>query len=465
MSLTKQQIHFLAGEITPLVQNAQFKQFYRTVDDHYILRLEKEFRHYTLLFCFKTPFVRFHLIEKMPKGVEDPFSDFVNKHLEGSMLVKLEALNEDRIVQWVFKGERQLSLLGEFFSKKANLFLLGKDNSILRSLNATEVINYHLPESPVNLTGKSASPDICLTNKQVDGFYHDLEQKAAFQKEKNSALESVKQKLKRSHKKRLELFSQLKLAQSWQTLQHQAELLLSNMYRWKAGMDKILVLDWENNGTELSIDLDPSIPLSNEIAIRFRKSKKLKASIPYIQGHLLKIESIISECESYLAQVGAYTTFAELDGFKKHSGFQKQAVLTRVEVKEKRAQPYLEYKSASNLSIWVGKSAKDNEKLTFSLSKGSDWWLHVQGFPGSHVIVRVIKNAEPDSEALKDAMQLAIAYSKAKDKGEADIVVTQRKFVSRFGKGQAGKVQISKHKVMKAKFDPARFQQIKERTN
>ena len=79
------------------------------------------------------------------------------------------------------------------------------------------------------------------------------------------------------------------------------------------------------------------------------------------------------------------------------------------------------------------------------------------------LLIKVPKNAQPDAEAMQDAFQLAIAYSKAKDKSEAEILVTQAKFVTRYGKGQPGKVHVSKHKVFHAKFDPKRFQNLKER--
>ena len=59
------------------------------------------------------------------------------------------------------------------------------------------------------------------------------------------------------------------------------------------------------------------------------------------------------------------------------------------------------------------------------------------------MILRIDKNKSPDQEALMDAAQLAFAYSKAKDESAAQVSVTQCKFVSRMGKNQPGKVQIS----------------------
>lgn len=114
------------------------------------------------------------------------------------------------------------------------------------------------------------------------------------------------------------------------------------------------------------------------------------------------------------------------------------------------------------MKIWVGKNAKMNEKLTFQLANGRDWWLHVSGYPGSHVIIKMNKDQEPDPETLKDAFQLALYHSKARDMGEGEICFTQRKYVSRLGRKKTGLVQISKHQTAWIRADPVRLQALKK---
>jgi predicted ribosome quality control (RQC) complex YloA/Tae2 family protein len=60
-------------------------------------------------------------------------------------------------------------------------------------------------------------------------------------------------------------------------------------------------------------------------------------------------------------------------------------------------------------------------------------------------------------------MQLALYYSKAREETTADISVTQCKYVSRYGRGHPGKVQISHHKSLVIKKDPARLKRLKDR--
>ena len=59
-----------------------------------------------------------------------------------------------------------------------------------------------------------------------------------------------------------------------------------------------------------------------------------------------------------------------------------------------------------NKLITVGRNAKENDKITSEMS-GKDYWFHVAGFPGAHVVMK------PGGD--KDlAINLAIKHSKAK---------------------------------------------------
>ena len=55
------------------------------------------------------------------------------------------------------------------------------------------------------------------------------------------------------------------------------------------------------------------------------------------------------------------------------------------------------------MAILVGKTAKDNDHLTFKVGKPDDLWLHARGTLGSHVIIRLEKWQTLPHEMLKDA--------------------------------------------------------------
>lgn len=68
------------------------------------------------------------------------------------------------------------------------------------------------------------------------------------------------------------------------------------------------------------------------------------------------------------------------------------------------------YKSLDGIQIKVGENAKENDDLTFS-SYPNEWWMHIDGGPGSHVVICYEENTIP-KETKRDAALLAVHHSK-----------------------------------------------------
>jgi len=72
---------------------------------------------------------------------------------------------------------------------------------------------------------------------------------------------------------------------------------------------------------------------------------------------------------------------------------------------------------ADGYEILVGRSARDNDRLTFDVAAPQDLWLHVSGTPGSHVVVRNPGGGEVPRPVVKRAAELAAFHSKARAAG------------------------------------------------
>ena len=98
----------------------------------------------------------------------------------------------------------------------------------------------------------------------------------------------------------------------------------------------------------------------------------------------------------------------------------------------------------------VGRSAADNDHLTFRVAKGRDLWLHVAGgMPGSHVVIRNPDNADVPREVLEGAAQLAAWYSKARNARRVEVHWCRAADVSKQRGMPAGKVTIKQFKKIK----------------
>jgi hypothetical protein len=89
--------------------------------------------------------------------------------------------------------------------------------------------------------------------------------------------------------------------------------------------------------------------------------------------------------------------------------------------------------------VWVGRNNADNDRITHRLSNPHDFWFHVVGVPGSHVILRrPTRNAVPKPRALEEAAAIAAYFSKARKLSRVPVVFTERKFVSKPRRGKPG---------------------------
>lgn len=109
--------------------------------------------------------------------------------------------------------------------------------------------------------------------------------------------------------------------------------------------------------------------------------------------------------------------------------------------------PYHIHTSLDGIEIRVGRGASENDELScnFEHRDASDWWLHVAGFPGSHVIIRSGHDDLPEKfpESLKDAAILAAVNSKAAQAGRVQVSYCRARNVSKPPGAKPGMVRLS----------------------
>lgn len=109
------------------------------------------------------------------------------------------------------------------------------------------------------------------------------------------------------------------------------------------------------------------------------------------------------------------------------------------------------FTSPDGLVVLVGLSAADNDVLTFKLAAANDFWLHVAGQSGSHVVVRNPEGLERlPRDTQRFAASLAARHSKARAGGKVGVHVTRVRQVSK-GQGRRlspGKVVLGRYETV-----------------
>ena len=101
--------------------------------------------------------------------------------------------------------------------------------------------------------------------------------------------------------------------------------------------------------------------------------------------------------------------------------------------------------------ILVGKGAKDNDRLTFEIADRDDLWLHVSGWSGSHVILRVPDGSdEPPRDVVDFDAKLAAWHSKARGaRGKVEVHICRAGDVRKPPGFAAGEVRLARFRVVK----------------
>jgi predicted ribosome quality control (RQC) complex YloA/Tae2 family protein len=110
-----------------------------------------------------------------------------------------------------------------------------------------------------------------------------------------------------------------------------------------------------------------------------------------------------------------------------------------------------EYRLPDAWIVLAGRSDADNDVLSLKLAAPNDWWFHVRGVPGSHVVLKARSGREPDRGTLRQAAAVAAYHSKAKSAGVVPVACTQARYVSKPRGAKPGTVQIRKETILKVR--------------
>ncbi|MDP8219375.1 MAG: NFACT RNA binding domain-containing protein [Candidatus Theseobacter exili] len=110
-----------------------------------------------------------------------------------------------------------------------------------------------------------------------------------------------------------------------------------------------------------------------------------------------------------------------------------------------------EYRINDKWIVFAGRTGKDNDLLSLKDADQDDWWFHVRGMSGSHVILKCIEGDEPARKVLESAAAIAAYHSKARNGGIVAVSCTRVRFVSKPRRSKTGTVQIRKETVLKVR--------------
>lgn len=206
------------------------------------------------------------------------------------------------------------------------------------------------------------------------------------------------------------------------------ELLCANLYRAQTGMSEIELEDFYNNMEKVRIPLDKTKNPSQNAQNYFKKYRKMKTAAVVVKEELERAKEEKAYMESVLEAIlraEEEETISEIRRELISGGYVRE---------ENRGKRQKEVPSAplefelEDFSVLVGRNNRQNDMVTFRLSRAEDIWLHVKNMPGSHVLIRAQHREVPDTVILR-AAQIAAYYSGGRESGQVPVDYTEVKNV------------------------------------
>ena len=403
----------------------------------------------------------------------------------GSPFGGLETAIRGRAVIGVDDGERgalSISLGEEGDREPTHVLSLTTDgprvNLLARSVpDGTVLYAHHRDEAPAGPSPPGFHPPRA-THAVDEAGREELRSRIAavfredFDREMRKALDGAERALARRIRS---LETDLGRARERLLDRRRGEILLSHYGEIQRGASRAELPDpyADSPGAKIEIQLDPALSPHENAAVLFRRAKRGERGETQIQDRLTRARKSVealSEMRRALLNQPPKEALGGLESFLREAGLpnsgtrgdQRGSRLGRRTIAAPRARrPGRQSQGAHQLirprtfftsdgwEVWVGRSTAENDLITHRLSNPHDFWLHVVGVPGSHVILRrPSRTAIPKPRTLEEAASIAAYYSKARKLSRVPVIYTERKFVSKPRRGKPGQAICSREREL-----------------
>lgn len=450
-------------------------------------------RHFLLLSC-RPASARASLLETGRESLPSPpaFAQRLRALLLSSRVTGVRLLDEDRqlALELESHGER-FELLLQILPQRSNLYLLDAERRVLAALRPLAETRPELALGEPWRAPASRAP-----SEGVDRFEGEPDERCLFAIEKRYAeveregelgarRRAIEQALRREEKglaRKLEKIDQeLTEAHDATRLEREGELLKGVLSRVRRGAPEVVARDPATDA-DVVIALDPALSPAENLDRIFRRYRKAVRALAQggtrreaIAAALESVRASQRELES-IAGLGEDAAASALEAFAAQGGVSALVAKRAPVAPNRRERPDAErelagrrfparlaprrYRTAGDLEIWVGRSDAGNDFLSTKLARGRDLFFHLDGAPGSHVVLRTEGRVDPPSEAVLDACELAVHFSKQREATRADVHVVPIANVRKPRGAKPGLVTVHGGKTVHLRRTPARLERV-----
>lgn len=311
------------------------------------------------------------------------------------------------------------------FSKYFSGLCIGLNAEEIKDLLELKKLNPAMNDKEYSIFGdliKKGKVYTSTVNEVLDRYYSNIQYTKIVGELKSNLRSVIQNKYKKIKSSLNEINSVRQKRDNTERYKLFGELLMANIYLNK-NFIKEIELENYNTGEKVLIPLDESLSMLDNSKWYYKlytKSKRTKEKT-------LELISSLTETKSYLEDV--LYSIDSADSLEILEEIRSE-ILPEKSTKEKKTSfasitPIV----INGFKIYVGRNNKQNDYLISKLAKEEDYWFHIKGNAGSHVLLKLADNNEPDEATIFECCKLARQYSSVPLSEKAGVIYTKRKFI------------------------------------
>ena len=280
----------------------------------------------------------------------------------------------------------------------------------------------------------------------LDKYYYEKDQKDRIAQRSQNMRHTISANLKRAKNKLQKQKEEMLESANRETYKVYADLISSNIHKISKGLKEIKLENFYDNMNEISVPLDQKLSAVQNAQKYYKRYQKMKQREIVLEKQIENTEDEINYLELVSDAIDRTDDVKNLDEIYfeliKNNYIKKDK---KIKNKPKKIAIHsVDYDDTSK--VYYGKNNLQNEYITFKVADKNDVWMHVKGFPGSHVVIK--SDGYPSDELLVFAAKIAAKNSKAKDSNKVDVDFTTRKNVKKHPSGKTGLVNYVNFKTI-----------------
>ncbi|MEK7482922.1 MAG: NFACT RNA binding domain-containing protein, partial [Planctomycetota bacterium] len=390
----------------------------------------------------------------------------LRKYLMGAVIEKVEQIHADRHLCIYFRTKEGIfHLYIELFSKIPNLILTREKEQILECFQVVRgekrVLapgeHYVFPPPPRQALVPPTQP---ITLQEIEAKYTLAEEEAVYQQRYLQLEKQLNKEFARLQKLETVLTKQLTQFQEYEHYAQWGELLKGSFSQIQRGASEFRTINYyDPEMKEITIVLDPFKTSEDNMAVYFKKHGKMKRGKEILGGRLIQIQEEAKQVAQQIQQLQLKNHPELLTPSSSSNGPEKSTLKEKKSGQSSASKPRA-FLSKDRLRILVGRSSTKNDELTLRIAHGNDIFMHVHGFPGSHVIIVTPREKPVPLETLLDGATLAKYYSKAREHQKSTISYCQQKYVRKPKKAKPGAVLLQQHQSLLIEIEKSRLERL-----